>query len=193
MTGVRDPQASWPFNPNPGGELDAVFRACDADESPWLGKTARFLAYQGAHISVLTGGWRRRTRPNGAVEEWYEEPLNGHAVRGDLVYWRRPKNQKPIGMPIKREIRGWVKEWLDEPRPYSEPRYLQVMGRAGDRCGLHINPLRFRHTCGVLLYHVHRQPLHAIRRWLGCTPEVLDTYIANPPFQINQELVASGW
>lgn len=192
MNGLRDPQASDALNPNPGGELDRVIRASVAD-SEMLGNAVKFLTYTGAHISVLTGGWRRETASNGALREWYVDPIDSHAIRGDNIYWRRPKNKKPIPMYLSRHLRGWLPGWLDQPRPYDPSRYNQLLNRVGRAVGIHLNPLRFRHTCGVLLFHVHKQPASVVELLLGVSPQVVSTYIAKPPWAIAEELRASGF
>jgi integrase len=189
---MRDPQASWPFDPNPGAELDRVLRAADQD-SEMLGKIAKVLAFTGAHITVITGGWRRETQANGAIKEWWVDPIDGHAVRGNFIYWRRPKNEKPIEMPLSRHLQGWLPEFLNQPRPLTARRYEQLFDRVGEKLGLQVNPLRFRHTCGVLLFHIHHQPADVVQRLLGVTAQTVATYIARPPWVIAEELRASGF
>jgi integrase len=196
---TRDPQASWPFDPNPGSELDRVLRACAEDRHPVVGPAAKLLTYAGPHISVLTGGWRRETI-DGETREWYQPPLDGHAIRGDYIFWRRPKNQKPIQLRLSKQLAPWLREWLDrtgpggpEERPFSTRRYEQLFARVGDRIGIQVNPLRFRHTFGVLLYHVHKLTAPDVARLMGCSTETLATYIVRPPWVISEDLVRSGW
>jgi hypothetical protein len=108
---VSDPEASEPFTDR---ELDVVLDGCEADPSEWIGPSSKFLAYSGAHICVLSGGWRRETvRPPGGepyLEQWYQPPIGPEDVRGGFIYWRRPKNEKPIGMPLSRHLEGWLPE-----------------------------------------------------------------------------------
>jgi integrase len=193
VNGERDPQASWPFDPAPGSELDRVLAACRADPNPVTGPAAAFLAFSGAHITVLTGGWRQVTHRNGAIEEWYQDPIDSHAVRGNFIYWRRPKNSKAIPMPLSRRLQGWLPAWLDQDRPMDPSRYNQLFKRAGETISVHVNPLRFRHTCGVLLFHVYGMKSEEIQILLGVTAQTVATYIARPPWAIAKDLLAAGF
>ena len=182
---MRDPEASESFNLEPGStELDRVFAGCDADRATYLGHCARFLAYTGAHISVLAGGLQVVTHIDEdgqpSKEEVYHDPIRSDAVRGGFVYWRRPKNQKPIGMPLSRRIKDWIVEFLDAPRPLTRGRYNQLFDRVGERVQLQVNPLRFRHTCAVLLFHVNGLDAPTVQRLLGVTPEVMTAYVIKP-------------
>ena len=190
MGGVnaRDAEASDPFTPNPGQELERVLKACDEDRRDWLGPSADFLAYTGAHISVLSGGWRHQ-----GDDTWYQPPLRSESVRGEFIYWRRPKNEKQIGMPLSRHLKGWLPEWLDRRRPLDRTTYNKALNEVGSLISLQVNPLRFRHTCAVLLYHVHHLDGKSIERLLGVTPETLTTYVMKPKWMVAQELAASGW
>ncbi len=190
---MRDPEASEPFT---DPELQTVFQHCQLDPSPWVYRSALFLAYSGAHISVLSGGFRQETvHEQGATRIEYvrSEPLRSDAVRGDHIYWRRPKNEKPIGIPVKRELAGWLPGWLDQPRPLSSRRYEQVFDRIGDVAHLQVNPLRFRHTCAVLLYHVMRMDAQSVCRLLGVSPTTLAIYVMKPKWMVAEELRAKGW
>jgi integrase len=194
---VRDPEASEPFT---NEELASVLTGCAEDISPWVHQSALFLTYAGAHISVLSGGWRAETLwPEGygkgvaRVEYVYSEPIRGDAVRGDHIYWRRPKNEKPIGMPLSRHLTGWLPGFLDKPRPLSTRRYEQVLERVGINVHIQVNPLRFRHTCAVLLYHVMGLDAQSVCRLLGVSPTTLAIYVMKPKWMVAQELKAKGW
>jgi hypothetical protein len=195
---MKDPESSEPFTPE---ELASVLQHSERDASPWIHHSALFLAYAGAHISVLSGGFRQETvwdsgrvgvgRPR--IEYVYSDPIRSDAVRGNGIYWRRPKNEKPIPMPISRYLEGWLPTWLDEPRPTTSRRYRQVFDRIGDNSGLQVNPLRFRHTCAVRLYHIMEMKPEVVCRLLGVSPITLLTYIAQPKWMVAQELKAKGW
>jgi hypothetical protein len=190
---TRDPEASEPYTDR---ELEVVLDGCEADPSEWIGPAAKLLTYSGAHISVVSGGWRRETiRPQDAPPyyEWvYSPPLRSDAVREGFIYWRRPKNEKQIGMPLSRNLEGWLPEWLDQPRPLSSRRYQQVLDRVGRTVHMQVNPLRFRHTCGVMLLR-HGRNIEEVCRLLGADMRVVLTYIRKPMYQTAEELRSSGW
>jgi integrase len=195
VTGAdRDPESSEPFTVE---ELELVIRAGDASElGPYpgfLGRVARVLAYTGVHIVLFSGGYRQKLRPDGALEMTPIEPLGSWAIRGDFIYWRRVKTNKPIPMPVSRHLVGWLGEFLDLPRPGSDERYRQLLAALGRSMNLQVNPLRFRHTCAVLLFHVHHVQVDDIQRMLGVTRSTLLTYIARPKWMVQRELVESGW
>lgn len=194
---MRDPEASEPFTLNEGEELDRVLQASEEDPAEWLAGASKFLAYSGAHISVLSGGYRQElVRPEGAPAyiEWvYSPPIRGDAVRGDFIYWNRPKNEKPIGMPLSRHLRGWLPEYLDMPRPAHRTRYNQVLNRVGSSLHLQVNPLRFRHSCAVRLYHVMGLDAQTVERLLGVTAQTLATYVMKPKWMVQKELASKGW
>lgn len=192
---MRDPQASDALDPRPGAELERVFACADAD-SEWLGRCCRFLTYAGPHISILSGGYRQELvhlEDRDELQFVYQEPIDASYIRGDHLYWRRPKNDKPIGMPISRHVAPWLAEFLDAPRPRSRSRYNQLLARVGRYAGIHLNPLRFRHTCGVLLMHVYGMGTGDIRKLLGVTAETLATYVARPQWMVLEELRSKGW
>lgn len=166
----------------------------------FLGRLCRTLAYTGMHISVLSGGFRQHTSlADKAIPEskWtshdYSPPLDSTAIRGDFLYWRRPKNEKPIAMPIKPDIHPWLASFLDQPRPRSTRRYQQLLDELEKEVGFSCNPLRFRHTCGVLLYHVLKLDAATVQRMLGCTPNTMLTYVVRTKEQIREEMIAKGW
>lgn len=190
---MRDPEASEPFTQD---QLAIVFGTADGDVSGWAGKAVRFLAYTGAHISVLSGGFEQclvREGESARYEDIYHPPIRSDAIRGGSIYWRRPKNRKQIGMPLSRNLADWVGPWLDEPRPASRRRYGQVLERIGRACHLQVNPLRFRHTCAVLLFHIYGMKAQEIERLLGVTPQTLTTYVLKPAYMVAEELRQKGW
>jgi integrase len=193
---VRDPQASEPFDPGVhSNELERVFAYADAD-SPFLGRVARFLAYTGAHVSMLSGGYRQELVHLEGVDELrltYQEPLNSTYIKGEYLYWRRPKNEKAIGMPISRHVAPWLAEFLDEWRPRTRRRYGQLLGRLSPYVRTRVNPLRFRHTCAVLLFHVYGMDAPTICRLLGVTAATLTTYVMRPQWMVLKELRQKGW
>lgn len=188
--------SSWPFNPVPGGptewDLSTVLQACYADENPVTGRAAHFMAYTGAHISVVTGGYRRRTVDGGAVQRTYVAPIDSHAVRGNFVFWPRPKNSKRIGVELHDSLREWVKGWLDQPRPTHPSRYNQLFDRVGERLGIKVAPLRFRHTYGVMLRNLGLGAPE-ISNKLGCSQSVVATYIMLPPWETQERMRRGGF
>ena len=194
---MRDPEASDSFTLD---QLEEVFRIAGSTtvmlqtgdgwcrDSNFLGRTTKTLAYTGMHISVLSGGWRH---DDGATA--YHPPLDSSAIRGDFLYWRRPKNQKPIAMPIKKDISPWLGAFLDQKRPRSVSRYQQLLDELSEKVGFSCNPLRFRHTCGVILYHVLKLDGAVVQRMLGCTAQTLLTYIIRTKEEIRKEMVEKGW
>lgn len=195
----RDPQASEAFDPRPAHGLTAeILPACDLD-SQFLGRTARFLSYTGPHITVLTGGWRTYTTWTGGYRtgtaerhEFYQDPIDASALRGDFIYFTRPKNRKPLRVPVFSPCRDWLRDYLATERPYSRGRYNQLFDRVAGKIGQPINPLRFRHTFGVYAAHVEGYPLPLVQEWLGCTEKVMATYIALPPYMVAEMVRARG-
>jgi integrase len=206
---LRDPEASDSFTL---GQLETVHRVADSkiiklqanggwiEDPQFLGRLTRVLAYTGMHISVLSGGFRQHTTqsdediPESRVTLYdYSAPLDSSAVRGDFLYWRRPKNEKPIPMPIKRDIAPWLGQFLDQPRPKTTRRYQQILEEVEKGVGFPTNPLRFRHTCGVLLYWVLKMDAATVQRLLGCTAQTMLTYVIRTKEQIREEMIAKGW
>lgn len=198
---MRDPEASDSFTLS---QLEQVFGAADGieirrqldghwvDDGQILGRTCRVLAYTGMHISVLSGGYRQKTT-DGRVEFEYVGPIRSDAIRGNFLYWRRPKNAKPIAMPIKKELLPWLPEFLDAPKPTTTRRFQQMLEFLEDRVGFACNPLRFRHTCGVLLYHVLKQSASDVERLLGVTPETMLTYVVRTKEEVRRDMIEKGW
>jgi len=194
---MRDPESSDSFSL---AQLETVNRTADGwtvklqagggwiDDSLFMGRLTRTLAYTGMHISVLSGGWRRQ-----GEERTYSPPLDSSAIRGDFLYWRRPKNEKPIAMPIKAEIAPWLPAFLDQVRPKTSRRYQQLLEELEKKTGFACNPLRFRHTCGVILYHVLKLDAATVQRMLGCTPDTMLRYVIRTKEEIRQEMVSKGW
>ena len=206
---MRDPEASDSFTI---AQLDKILASADAtttklqrggyweDDPKFLGRLTRTLAYTGMHISVLSGGFRQHTfRGDPEIPESrevahdYSAPIDSSAVRGDFLYWRRPKNEKPIAMPIKPEIQPWLGTFLDQPRPRSTRRYEQILDTLQEKVGFPCNPLRFRHTCGVLLYHVLKLDAATVQHLLGCTPHTMLTYVVRTKEQTRDEMIQKGW
>ena len=192
MNGLRDPQASDALNPNPGGNSTESFGRQSPTRRCWgtRSSSSRTLA---PTSPVLTGGWRRETASNGALREWYVDPIDSHAIRGDNIYWRRPKNKKPIPMSLSRQPPGVAPGMArSNPAPMTRAGITSSSTASGAPRDP-LNPLRFRHTCGVLLFHVHKQPASVVELLLGVSPQVVSTYIAKPPWAIAEELRASGF
>jgi hypothetical protein len=206
---TRDPEASDSFTL---AQLDAVNTVADrtsttlqtgegwVDDPHFLGRLTRTLAYTGAHISVLSGGWRAHTtRADPEISESkvttyeYSPPIRSDAIKGEFLYWRRPKNEKPIPMPIKKEVAPWLGLFFDQAKPRSRQRYNQILDELEPLVGFSCNPLRFRHTCGVLLYHVYKMPAADVQRLMGFTPETMLTYVVRTKEEIREEMVAKGW
>jgi integrase len=96
-------------------------------------------------------------------------------------------------MPISRHLAGWLPQFLDKPRPASVRRYEQVLERVGKTCHIQVNPLRFRHTCAVLLYHVMGMDGATVEKLLGVTPRTLAIYVMKPKWMVAKELRDKGW
>jgi hypothetical protein len=189
---MRDPEASEPFTQE---EFDTVLAAAREDPSPHALPTSAFLGYAGAHILVLSGGWRRETTrtPDGPhVEQWYQPPIRSDAIRGGFIYWERPKNSKGIPMELSRHLKDWLGPWLDEPRPLSTRRYEQILERVGKRCRLQVNPMRFRHYCAVRM-KLMGLSTNAICRRLGVSPATVVIYVEDPKWVTTQKLDQGGW
>ncbi len=207
---MRDPEASDSFTL---AQLETVHRVSDSlpvtlqtrrggwiEDPAFLGHLSRTLAYTGMHISVLSGGYRARTLQADkdipeSKETFYEysAPINSSAIRGGFLYWRRPKNEKPIPMPIKRDLNPWLGPFFDQPKPRSTRRYEQLLEEVEGQSGFPCNPLRFRHTCGVLLYHVLKMDAATVQRLLGVTAETMLKYVIRTKEEIREEMVAKGW
>jgi hypothetical protein len=199
---VRDPEASDSFTL---AQLERVFEVADGqtirlqtgegwvDDYQWLGRFVRTLAYTGMHISVFSGAWRRSMQDGEAIAE-YVPPIDSTAIREGFLFWRRPKNEKPIPMPIKKDIAPWLGEFFDHPRPRSTRRYEQILEDMVEaEVGFPANPLRFRHTCGVILYHVLKLDAATVQKLMGFTPETMLTYVIRTKEQIAAEMVEKGW
>jgi len=206
---MRDPEASDSFTLT---QLEKTFGAADGmtvklqagggwvDDPQFMGRLTRTLAYTGAHISVLSGGYRRRTfQADPDIPESksttfeYEAPINSSAIRGDFLFWRRPKNEKPVALPIKKEIRPWLGTFFDQRKPRSTRRYEQLLEELEAKVGFPCNPLRYRHTCGVLLYHVLKMDAATVQKLMGFTPATMLTYVVRTKEQIREEMVSKGW
>lgn len=206
---MRDPEASDAFTLS---QLEDVKRVADSKEillqtgsgyvndPKFLGELVRVLAYTGMHISVLSGGVRHRTLvgdrdiPDSRwTEATYNPPLGPDSIHGHFLYWRRPKNDKPIAMPIKPEMAPWLGAFLAKPRPRSTRRYEQILESVEDEVGFACNPLRFRHTCGVILYHVLKMDAAAVQKLLGCTAKTMLTYVLRTKEQIREDMIKAGW
>ncbi len=198
---TRDPEASDSFTVD---QLALIEREADGitvrlqrpgefvEDGVLLGRTVRTLAYTGMHIMVLSGGYRRKTRRK--VTTWeYSPPITSAAIRDGFVLWRRPKNEKPIPMPIKRDISPWLGTFFDAPKPGTTRRYEQLLELVEDRVGFATNPLRFRHTCGVLLYHVLKMDAATVQKLMGFTPETMLTYVVRTKEQVAAEMIEKGW
>lgn len=182
-------------------QLDRVFAAADGMEVTlqadgayvtdplFAGRLCRTLAYTGMHISVLSGGWREE---DGRLA-MYQPPIDSSAIRDGFLYWRRPKNKRAIALPIKREIEPWLGSFLDQPKPRSSRRYHQLLAEVGKKAHLQVNPLRFRHTCGVILYHVLGLDAAQVQTLLGVTPGTMLTYVVHTKDQVRTEMMEKGW
>ncbi len=195
---MRDPEGSEAFSP---AQLDRVTAAADGisvrlqtgqglvEDPLFAGRLLRTLVWTGMHVSVLSGGWR--------VEEGedaeYHPPIRSDSIRDGMLYWRRPKTGRPIPMPISRQIAPWLGEFLDQPKPTSRQRYNQILERVGRKAGTHVNPLRCRHTCGVLLYHSLGVDAATVQKLIGVTPQTMMTYVVRPISEVRRELADKGW
>ncbi len=198
---MRDPEASDSFTTP---QLDRVFRLADekilklqregqwVDDPFFLGRLCRTLAFTGMHISVLCGGWRQQTIEE-EIHLEYSPPISSEAIRNGFLFWHRPKNEKPIPMPIKRELAPWLGEFFDQPKPKTYRRYEQILEELEFDVGFPCNPLRFRHTCGVLLYHVLKMDAATVQKLMGFTPETMLTYVVRTKEQVAAEMVEKGW
>ncbi len=198
---MRDPEASDSFTL---AQLDQVFQVADQtritiqsidgwkNDPLFLGRLTRTLAYTGMHISVLSGSFRAKTVRRVRRVEWVG-PIRSDAIREGFLFWRRPKNEKPIPLPIKRDIAPWLGEFLDQEKPRSTRRYEQILEDLEQLVGFPTNPLRFRHTCGVLLYHVLKMDAATVQKLMGFTPETMLTYVVRTKEQIAEEMVEKGW
>jgi len=191
---MKDPQSSWPFSQ---AELAIVLDACEEDGSEWVSGASKFLAWTGAHISVLSGGvrqawiWDDRSARVGHEEYWQAPPIRSNAIRGDHIFWNRPKNQRSIGIPLSRHLKGWLEDWLDQPRPLTPRRYTQVFDRVGAKIGLQVNPLRFRHTFAVYLFHEVKLSAEDVCEMIGVTPETMQRYVIRP-YWVRANLLAAA-
>ena len=186
---ARDPEASEPFTDR---ELEVVFEAAEADPSEWAVQAAKFLAYTGAHICVLSGGFRQETQKDGSIERWYQPAIRSDAIRGDRIHWARPKTERHVGIELSKYIREWVAEWLELPRPLSRRRYGQVLARVGKQVHLQVNPLRFRHTCAVKLKQLGLTD-REIQKRLGVSYHVMVLYINDPRWVTAEKMRLGDW
>jgi len=162
------------------------------DDPRFLGRLTRTLAYTGMHIAILSGGFRQKT-VKGNTSYDYVPAIRSDAIRNGFLYWHRVKNEKSIALPIKREISLWLGEFLDQEKPKSTRRYEQILEGLGDAIGFPANPLRFRHTCGVLLYHVLKMDAATVQKLMGFTSETMLTYVVRTKEQVADEMIQKGW
>ncbi|MCI4323792.1 MAG: site-specific integrase [Thermoplasmata archaeon] len=209
MTGQKDPLASRPFSDEDARAITAeadlivtVHRDRSYDQ-PWFGRLVRVLLAFGMHISVISGGYRRKTDPKTReVLLTYYPPLSSQDIRseGGEVYlvWRRPKTQRPVMVPVPADIRPWLAEWLDAPRRTQRTSYNHLFNQLADdlaRKGLsiQINPLRFRHTAAVRFIHEYEMTPDDTCELLGVSPSVLAQYTRRAPGEMAKDLRSRGW
>jgi hypothetical protein len=147
------------------------------------------LLYTGIHISALP-------RLSSQTNITYL-PMNGTQVMH--VGWRRPKNERMIAMfPVSHHLTSWLPRFLDQPKPQSRVRYYQYMRDIEDSLAatdihIHMNNLRFRHTCAVNLRHEFRLSDEDLMRYLGVSRQTLAHYVQRPSWMASKELMDKGW
>ncbi len=174
------------------------------DRWPWPPRRVLlFLYYTGAHPEVLVHPRRRHL-----------------VVREDHLQWFRPKNRKPMSMPITDNLRPWIEEFvagLREPQEHKfVTSYYRVKGmartdplraRQQDVCYLPVtylvkrvsveiglpglSPRGIRHDRGERIRQV-RGDLADVQNYLGTTPSVAARYVAKRNEQVDFALQNEG-
>jgi len=116
------------------------------------------LQHTGAHISSLL----------------VTENKKRMVLRGDYLYWRRPKNNKPMRSRVPRGDRPVIMAWLDLIPGNRTGRALQYkLKTIGERSGFpDLSPMSFRVQYGCKLLDDGKPP-HEVCHLLGCTLGVL--------------------
>lgn len=116
-------------------------------DGSFVDRTVRVLLFTGVHISLLPH--LRSTNLHRAPEGWLE------------VEWHRTKRtvggrQRLMTAVVPTWAEDWIAEYLDLPKPTASRSYHYMLARLSDQIlkergiRIQINPLRFRHTAGVL-------------------------------------------
>ena len=162
-------------------ERERVFAAADQVEirgrsKGWLGRLCRVLCYTGWHPAVL-----------------YRSGEFRPALQHGRLQWIRPKNRRQMELPVHRELAPWIQEWLLEPRPRGPARYTQLLDQVGERAGMKVNALRFRHTACIILIRDLHLPSSDVQRLLGVTAKTLLVYAERPIEDIQMDMEKAGW
>jgi integrase len=96
-------------------------------------------------------------------------------------------------MPVSRQVAPWLAEFLDQKKPGSRQRYNQILAKVGQNAKVQVNPLRCRHTCGVILYHSLGIDAPTVQKLMGFTPQTMLTYVTRPISEVRKELADKGW
>jgi integrase len=209
MPGAKDPLASRPFADE---DIPLILEEADSmvtvhrdrtHDPKWFGRLLRVLLAFGMHISVISGGDRRRTDPETRdVLLTYSPPLSSQDLRmegGELyLVWRRPKTERPLMVPVPVELREWLPDWLDAPRRRQRTSYNHLLNELARRLEakgrpIQINPLRFRHTAAVRFIHEYRMTPDDTSELLGVSPSVLAQYTRRAPGEMARDLRSRGW
>lgn len=142
----------------------------------WVAHLVHTLMYTGWHEAVI-----------------YDPNRFDPRVEGGFLCWTRPKNKLQLRLPIHKEIRPWIEEFLSQSRPGDPKRYYQILADVGFEAGLKCNNLRFRHTACVIFIRDLRLPPTDVMRLMGVTAATLQYYAIRPIEDIENDMRSAGW
>lgn len=188
---ILEEARAMPVHLNPTSRIEAGSNRPGSGviDAEFMERVVLTLLYTGIHISALP-------RLNSQANITYL-PVAGSEVMH--VGWRRPKNERMIAMfPVSKHLQPWLPAFLDQPKPGSRVRYYQLMRDMEDRMvtrgvHIHMNNLRFRHTCAVNLRHEFGLSDEDLMRYLGVSRETLAHYVHRPAWMASRDLMDKGW
>ena len=205
---MKDPLSSRPLAPD---DVERVVSAAEAVTLPkragaadpfFCGRIVRIMLTFGPHVSVLSGGWRRRTiKDTGEITRRFDECLRSSDLRfeGGQLYlaWRRPKTGKPVLIPVPADMAPWLGAFLDKPRWGRRQSYNEMLERVEAELvkrgtPIKLAPTRFRHTAAVRLRRMGLLD-EDIQEFLAISPQTMKHYINRPLEERTADLKAKGW
>lgn len=157
----------------------------------------------GPHVSVISGGMRRRTdRETREVHYREDAPLSSSDLRYEggqlLLAWRRPKTGHPVLIPIPADMAPWLGEFLDQPRSRRRQWYNELLRNKVEPVleergtPILLTPSRFRHTAAVRLRKLGLLD-EDVQDMLAISPQTMKHYINRTIEDRTRDLKSRGW
>ena len=160
-------------NPLTREQEEALLKACGTE---FERQTILILIDTGMHISVLC-----------------EPQEHQILVQDEHIQWRRPKTGQVVRMRIKSRIRQFVKEYFESERPTDRRYYHSLIREIGNRIGLIVSPMTFRHTFGVRCFE-QGYTINEVQRLMGVrNVSVLMRYVEITDTALDQKMKEKGW